>query len=252
MTIDWTALPVGLVIATLATMVGLGGGILWTPYLILVVGLSPPEAVLTSLIIQVAGMGSGGLTAIVHEKASPRLSFVLAAAALPGVAAGVCLKSFISQQDMVFLLGVACLATALVFVAAREDLDSLPVTQLPIRTAARYLWVTPMLSTLTGLLSVGVGDFLVPILRNRLHMKMETAIGTCLILMSINAAVAAGFHLMTGERCSPQLVAWAALGVIAGGQIGPRIARLIPDQTLKEIFIYGLSLVGIHIVFNAF
>ncbi len=28
---NWTALPVDIVIASLATMVGLGGGILWTP-----------------------------------------------------------------------------------------------------------------------------------------------------------------------------------------------------------------------------
>jgi hypothetical protein len=47
------------------------------------------------------------------------------------------------------------------------------------------------------------------------------------------------------------IVVWALFGVLIGGQIGPRLAGVIPDQTLKEIFIYGLSLVGIHILFNA-
>ncbi len=242
----------GLVIATLATMVGLGGGILWTPYLIFVAGLSLPDAVLTSLIIQIAGMGSGGIAVAVQKKTDPRISLILAAAAFPGVAGGVWLSTVVPQDYMVFLLGVACLATALVFVASREDFGDVPVKEVPLRFLAPYLWPVPVLSTLTGLLSVGVGDFLVPILRNRLNMKMDSAIGACLILMAINAAVASALHVAGGETFSGRLVLSAALGVIAGGQIGPRIAKLIPDQTLKEIFIYGLSLVGIHIVFNAF
>ncbi|MDQ7781425.1 MAG: sulfite exporter TauE/SafE family protein [Desulfomonilaceae bacterium] len=249
---EWTALPVGLVFASLATMVGIGGGILWTPYLIFVLGLSPAEAVLTSLIVQVAGMGSGGLTVAVQNKTDPRVSLILAGAAFPGVAAGVWLSTVVPQQCVVFLLGVACLATALVFVAAREDLGDAPVRKVPLRSIVPYLWPVPLLSTLTGLLSVGVGDFLVPILRNRLNMRMDAAIGACLILMAMNAAVASALHIAGGETFSGRLVFIAALGVIAGGQIGPRIARRIPDQTLKEIFIYGLSLVGIHIVFNAF
>ncbi len=249
---EWTALPVGLVIATLATMVGIGGGILWTPYLIFVAGLNPAEAVLTSLIIQIAGMGSGGIAVAVQKKTDPRISLILAAAALPGVAAGVWFSTIVPHHYLVFLLGAACLATALVFVAAREDFGVSPVNVVPLRSLYRYLWPVPLLSTLTGLLSVGVGDFLVPILRNRLNMKMEAAIGACLILMAINAAVASVLHVAIGEPFSAQLVFSAALGVMAGGQIGPRIARLVPDQTLKEIFIYGLSLAGIHIVFNAF
>jgi uncharacterized membrane protein YfcA len=50
-----TAMPVGVVIASLATMVGLGGGILWTPYLIFVVGLKPSEAAPPSPLIQTCG-----------------------------------------------------------------------------------------------------------------------------------------------------------------------------------------------------
>ena len=51
---EWAALPAGFVIATLATLVGFGGGVLWMPYLILVAQLDPTQAVVTSLVIQVA------------------------------------------------------------------------------------------------------------------------------------------------------------------------------------------------------
>ncbi len=247
---DWTALPVGVAIATLATMVGLGGGILWTPYLILVAGLEPSQAVTASLIIQVGGMGSGGVTALRQGKTDPRLAAVIALSAFPGVAVGVWLTTVIPPESLVFLLGLACLATALVFVSVREDYEFLPTKTVALPAAVRYVWIPPLLSVLTGLLSIGVGDFLVPILRNRLGMKMDSAIGTCLVVMALNAALAAGLHFLMAAEFPTGLVFWALLGVIAGGQIGPRLAARVPDQTLKEIFVYGLSLVGIHILFN--
>ncbi len=82
-------------------------------------------------------------------------------------------------------------------------------------------------------------------------MKMDAAIGTCLVVMAFNAALAAALHLIGGATFPRELVAWAVLGVIAGGQIGPRLADRMSDQTLKEIFIYGLSIIGIHVLFNA-
>jgi uncharacterized protein len=248
---EWTCFPVGIVIAALATMVGLGGGILWTPYLIFVAKLDPAQAVLTSLIIQVWGMGSGAVATLRKKNTDPKLALLIAAASFPGVAVGVGLTTVVEPESLVFLLGAACLATALVFVAVREDYEFLPTRTVSTRSVVPYLWIPPAFSILTGLLSVGVGDFLVPILRNRLGMKMEAAIGVCLLVMAANAAVAAGLHLIRGEGFSEKLLLWAVMGVLVGGQIGPRLASKVPDQTLKEVFIYGLALVGIHILFNA-
>jgi uncharacterized membrane protein YfcA len=249
--VNWTAFPVGVIIASLATMVGLGGGILWTPYLIFVIGLKPSEAVLTSLLIQTCGMGSGGVAAMRRVKISVGLVLSLAVSALPGVALGVLLQTVIDQRALVFVLGAACMTTALIFVLAREIFDFVPNDHLPLRSLVPYLWLPPLLSVLTGLLSIGVGDFLVPILRNRLRMRMGLAIGACLLLMACNAAVAAALHLLQGTRFPLGLFLWAMAGALAGGQIGPRLAHKISDQTLKEIFTYGLSLVGIHVLFNA-
>ena len=247
---EWIALPAGFVIATLATLVGLGGGILWMPYLIFVAKLGPAEAVVTSLIIQVGGMGSGSLAVIKDKKTDLRVSLYLAACALPGVPVGVWLSGIVPADAIVFLLGVACLAVALVFVHGHDGLGASPVERVATREAAPYLWLAGLFAILTGLLSIGVGDFLVPILRNRLYMKMESAMAACLIVMAINAALAAALHVAMGEHFAVGIVLWAIPGVILGGQVGPRLASRISDQTLKEIFVYGLSLAGIHMMFN--
>ena len=91
---------------------------------------------------------------------------------------------------------------------------------------------------------------MVPILRSRLRMKMESAMAACLIVMTMNAALGAILHLIIGDRFAVGLVLWAIPGVIIGGQVGPRFAGRISDQTLKEIFVYGLSLAGIHMIFS--
>jgi uncharacterized protein len=248
---DWAALPIGIVFATMATMVGIAGGVLWTPYLIFVARLDASQAILVSLLIQVAGMGSGAVAVMRQGKTDIRLATALAAAALPGVAAGAWLSTIIPAKSLVFLLGAILLATALVFVYAREELGVRPVDSVNVKQAARYLPFSTLFSILTGLLSVGAGDFMVPILRNRLRMKMDVAIGACLLVMAANAVFGSCLHLMKGEPIAWRIVVWAIPGVLIGGQIGPRLADRIPDQTLKEIFIYGLSLLGIHVMFNA-
>lgn len=250
MTGEWMALPAGFIIATLATLVGFGGGILWMPYLLLVAQLDPSRAVVTSLVIQVGGMGSGSLAVIRAKKTDLRLSLYLAAAAFVGVPVGVWLSKLVPGDSVVFLLGILSLALALVFVYTQDDFESSLVTKVSLRRTAPYLWLSTVFAILTGLLSMGVGDFLVPILRNRLRLNMESAMGACLIVMAASAALAAILHIAIGDTFAPNLVLWAIPGVLLGGQVGPLLAGRIPDQTLKEIFIFGLSLAGIHMMFS--
>ena len=247
---EWAALPAGFVIATLATLSGFGGGVLWMPYLLLVARLDPTQAVVTSLVIQVAGMGSGSVAVIRAKKADLRLASYLSVCAFLGVPIGVWLSTEVSADSIVFMLGVFSLAIALVFVYTQEDVDNSGIKRVSLRQTVPYLWLSTLFAILTGLLSMGVGDFLVPILRNRLRMDMESAMAACLIVMAMNAALAAVLHLMIGEKFATNVALWAIPGVILGGQLGPRLAGRIPDQTLKEIFIYALSLAGIHLIFN--
>ncbi len=247
---EWAALPAGLVIATAATLTGFGGGILWMPYLVYVAKLDPAQAVVTSLIIQVGGMGSGSIAVIKTGKIDLRLSLYLAVGSFVGIPIGVWLSRFIPPESLVFILGVGCLSIALVFVYLQESFSNTYVDRVSLRQAAPYLWPATLFSILTGILSMGIGDFLVPILRNKLRLTMEAAMGTCLVVMAMNAALAAVLHVMVGDTYALTTVLWAIPGVLIGGQVGPRLAGRIEDQTLKEIFIYGLSLAGIHFMFN--
>jgi hypothetical protein len=40
--------------------------------------------------------------------------------------------------------------------------------------------------------------------------------------------------------------------VIIGGQIGPRFSERINERMLKEVFIFLLTLIGIHLIYNSY
>jgi len=61
----WLALPTGILISTVVSSIGIGGGILWMPFLLVVLKMNPETAVSTSLLIQTFGkpilaVGGGG------------------------------------------------------------------------------------------------------------------------------------------------------------------------------------------------
>jgi uncharacterized membrane protein YfcA len=53
----FTILFIGVAISTVAVMLGIGGGILWSPVLILLYKIGPGEAITTALALQIGGMG---------------------------------------------------------------------------------------------------------------------------------------------------------------------------------------------------
>jgi uncharacterized protein len=118
---NWISLPAGFVIATLVSTVGIGGGILWMPFLLLGLKLRPDTAVVTSLLIQTAGMGSGAVAFWRQNQTDLRLSGFLLAVTVPGVAIGAFLTRSITPDHLELILGLLTLATAFIFVSGHES-----------------------------------------------------------------------------------------------------------------------------------
>ena len=104
----------------------------------------------------------------------------------------------------------------------------------------------------SGMLSISMGEWLVPLLRNRLALTMNVAVATSVATIFGTCVLGAGAHLLQGGRADVPALLWALPGVILGGQIGPRIAGRINDRVLKEIFIFLLTLIGIHLIYNSY
>jgi uncharacterized membrane protein YfcA len=249
---SWLALPAGILIASVVSTVGIGGGILWMPFLIIIYNLKPDTAVVTSLLIQCAGMGSGTVTFWRQRRIDIRLMQFLLAVTIPGIAVGVLAARMLSPVYLELILGVLTLSTAMIFVSAHQRYADVGQKRSDIRSARRYGWIFSTMAIASGMLSISIGEWLVPVMRSRLSLKMGVAIATSVATVFGVCVLAAIFHLCMGGRADTATLVWAVPGVIIGGQIGPRIAGIINDRILKEIFVFLLTLIGIHLIYNSY
>jgi hypothetical protein len=231
--------------------IGLGGGILWVPLLLWVFGLSPQEAVATSLVIQVVGLGSGSFAYIKSRMVNFRLVGTIILAALPAVIAGSLLAVSLPKAMVQGTLGIMSLAIALIFVSAKEAVETQAAYKYDLKKVSGILPIPAFFGFFSGFLSVGIGEWLIPSLKTRLNMNMYRAVANVVVVMFVLAITGAVTHGVVSENIKWQLVIWGALGVVIGAQVGPRIARRINDRALKEVFIYIMTLIGIHEIFLA-
>ncbi len=243
----------GLFISTAAMTIGIGGGILWTPLLILAYGLSPQEAVATSLLIQVVGMGSGSFAFLRTKLVEKKLAMIFFFAALPGVIIGSFITVNLPQQPVQMALGIMAMLLALLFVASHDQLDEDQDHYRFNRKKVNLLLPIPgFFGFIMGFLSLGIGEWLIPAMRNRLRLNMKRCIATIIPMMFLLAVVASCLHWsLMEESLQMDYLLWGGLGTLIGGQLGPRVARYIDDRMLKETFIFMMTLIGIHLIFQA-
>lgn len=241
----------GIAIATVVTITGIGGGVFWMPFLMLVLGIPPDVAVPTALAIQVAGIGSGAVRYLWIKKVDIKLGLLCAGMAVPMVVVGSYVGQRLSSTILEVALGLVTIGISLFFISGDDWFTDERRTRVEIREAVKFGFVPLVSSFVSGLLSVGVGDFIVPIMVKRFKLSMDVAVGTAVLVMTIVAVIGVVSHLAFGGRFDTTVLLWSVPGVIIGGQIGPRLADRIDDRTLREVFIFLLLLIGIHILYNS-
>lgn len=241
----------GLIISSASMAIGIGGGILWTPLLILVYGLSPQEAIAVSLFIQITGLGSGSFAYFKAKLIHVRLSVILAIIALPGVIIGSYMTVNLPEDTIQMVLGIMAMILAILFVVSNDETETLKNFKLTAKSIRKVAPIPGFFGFLMGFLSVGISEWLIPALRHKLKLDMPHAIGTSMGMMFILAIISSALHFNLSGNFHAEIFIFASIGTIIGGQIGARISQRINEQLLKQSFIYLMTLIGIHLIFQA-
>ena len=249
---SWLSLPAGILIATMVSTVGIGGGILWMPFLLIILKVRPDTAVVTSLLIQTAGMGSGAIAYWRQRQVDVRLAGLILVYAVPGIGCGVLLTRILAPDHLELILGMITLTTATIFVSASDKYGQGGRQRAEHHAGRRYGWVVSFMAIASGMLSISIGEWLVPLLRNKLALRMGAAVATSVAVIFGTCVLGAGAHLLLGGMADLPSLLWAVPGVLIGGQIGPRITERINDRVLKEVFVFLLTLTGIHLIYNSY
>ncbi len=258
------ASPVGFLIGVSLGALGGGGSILAVPVLVFVAGQEPQAATTTSLgvvgLAALAGMGDHGRAGRVRVG----VGLVFGLAGVGGSLAGSALNHRLDPD--VLLVAFA----ALTVLAAWRMMTACPtctrlgeqrstdastgvtvVTRLradPV-TIAKVVGAGTVVGFFTGLFGVGGGFIIVPALTLLLGFAMPEAIGTSLLVIAVNCAVALGARIGDGVEWRVTLPFAAAS--LAGVLTGSRISDRLPARTMLRWFSGLLVAVAAYTAVNA-
>lgn len=251
------ASPLGFLIGLSLGALGGGGSILAVPALVYAAGQTPKQATTTSLVL----VAMTALIGIVpHWRAgrvrmAPGLLF-----GLVGIGGSLLGSHWNTSVDEdVLLLAFAALMLVAAWAMWRRNrpaqaepravgaASTVSVTQvrLDAATIVKVVLAGSGVGLLTGFFGVGGGFVIVPALVLALHFTMPEAVGTSLLVITINAVIALGSRLDAGSidwgTVIPFTIASLA-GVIAGG----RLAGKVDSSVLQRWFVWLLVAVAVY------
>ncbi|MBB5960185.1 hypothetical protein FHS29_006808 [Saccharothrix tamanrassetensis] len=244
MTVVVLALVAGAVVGLSLGALGGGGSVLAVPALIYLLGFSPQQATTAGLLIVVA---TSATALAAHARAGAvrwRLGVLFAAAGvLPAAAAGL----FTHRVPAAVLTGMfaAVAAVAAVLVLRR------PTRPVGAARPARAAGVGAGLGALTGFLGVGGGFLAVPALVGVLAVPMSAAVGTSLLVITANAAVAFAARIGTVAAVDWALVGPFAATALLGAWDGKRLAAKVDAVALQRVFAVVLLAVAAFMMLDA-
>ncbi|CAJ1587103.1 sulfite exporter TauE/SafE family protein [[Mycobacterium] wendilense] len=230
------ALAIGLavLVGVALGLLGGGGSILTVPLLAYVAGMDAKEAITTSLLV--VGVTSA-IGAISHARAGRvrwRIGLTFGAAGMVGAFGGGMLARFVPDRALLVAFAVMMAITAVAMLRGRKANTGADGRE-PRLPVSRVLVDGVAVGFVTGLIGAGGGFLIVPALVLLGGLPMQVAVGTSLVVITMNAVAGLAGHLT-----SIQIDWTVALGVtvaaVVGALIGARLTSLINPDALRKAF----------------
>lgn len=233
------ALVSGAVIGVALGALGGGGSVLAVPALIYLLGFTPVAATTASLVI-VAVTTAAALPAHAREgHVRWRTGLLFAAAGIGPAMLGGLVAARLPAAGLTAAFALVALVAAVRMLRPRPGPSDAVRAVRPGRAAAAGAG----LGAVTGVLGVGGGFLAVPALVGVLGLRMRAAVGTSLLVITLNSVAALALRAGTAEGLD-----WAVIGPFAGAAVlgawdGKRLGALVSGQALQRIF--ALVLLGV-------
>jgi uncharacterized protein len=267
----------------LGAILGIGGGVLLIPLLVIVLGLPMHEAVGTSVISVIATSTAVASTNVERGTANMRLGMTLEIATSMGAIAGGLTAGVLSARALEGLFAAVLIPTAILMWRGRTEplavgadaapppedgqpgddrhklgrlgatyrdmtaggLVSYRVERLPIG-----LLVSLVAGNLSGLLGIGGGVFKVPALHLLCRVPVKAAAATSNFMIGVTAVASAFLYYRRGE-VRPALTAAVVLGVLAGSAAGSVLNQYLAGPAVKRLFAVLIVAVAAQMLYRA-
>ncbi|KPV61590.1 MAG: hypothetical protein AOA65_2407 [Candidatus Bathyarchaeota archaeon BA1] len=251
-------------VGIISAMIGVGGGFLVVPALVLLFFIPSHKAVGTSLTMIIFTALSSTLAYSRQRRIDYSLGLILTMGTVPGAIMGAYVTRFVTARGLSFLFGLFLVAVALRMMLAPERgaqkaseskqrgwhrrlTDSKDVVFEYNANMKPGLALSFLGGFTSGFFGVGGGAVMVPVMNLGMGVPIHIAVATSMFMMMFTSLSGVATHLMLGNVL-PDYALYLSIGVIGGAQVGALIARRLKARYLERIFGVFLVVVGLRMV----
>lgn len=225
---------------------GLGGGIIIVPFLTLAMGLDIKQAVPVSMAAIVVNSLSSSSEYMKKGMVDVEIMAPLSLAMVLGMIVGSSALYFIPQQLVRILLAAVLLYTAVSLLKGQEK----PREHVERNKRNRMLLCCALAffgGIMGGLVGVGGGIILVPLMFLLLGIPLTTARGTSSFIVGFSGAASLGVYFLSG-LVNLTVAPAVMLGTVLGGKLGGRLGAVAKPKIVKIIMFIVLLWVSYKLV----
>lgn len=234
----------GVMAGGLGALLGIGGGIVLVPLLVLGFGIPLEQAVPASLMCVVANSCAAAASYVENKLSDLRLGLTLELATVMGAIVGGLVAAFVAEAMVAVVFGLFTLFVSLQMLLLRAPVQE-PVTTTQYVPVNYPLGISGsfVAGGLSALLGVGGGPLKVPLMSYGMRVPFKVASATSNLMVGVTGAASVAAYAWRGHL-NLALVAPLVVGVLAGASVGSRWMPKVPTAVLKKLFAAVLLLVA--------
>ncbi len=253
-------LPIfGFLIAIVASLTGIGGGIFIVPVLSLLYGFAPANAAGTSLTVIIFTAVAATVNYSRQRRIFWRTGLTLAVTTAPGAYIGAWLTTQLTEDTLGLIFGFFLIAVAIYVILgfndrgrSKSDRDEPSAeSDSAMISSGRIILIGAGLSFFgglaSGLLGIGGGLLVVPIMAFIMGMSMHFATATSMFTMIFTSLSGVVQHYQA-NHINFETALLLALGAVLGAQVGAYASKRVSSKNLRRIFGVVLIISGINMI----
>jgi uncharacterized membrane protein YfcA len=258
----------------LGGLLGVGGGVIVVPILILVFGFESRIAVGTSSMMVLFTALSGTGAYFRQKRIDWKTGILAAVTTVPGAAIGAYLTKFFSSGSLAIIFGLTLFVMATIMIRRTlrgpNNQSTGNTVKVPQQSGSRAGWKRRIVDTAgnvfdysarlnpglpllffgglaSGFLGIGGGLVVVPILDGIVGLPIHLAVATSRLTMIFTSFSSVSTHIMLGNVRIDYAIP-LIIGILLGAQSGARTAKRLKSTALERVFAVFMIAIGIILI----
>lgn len=246
---------------------GLGGGVILVPTLLLIASVSdafawatPQTIVGVSLIVMIFTGLASTLTYLKVKRVDYKTGLLFLIGSIPGGVVGSWLNQFVDGDSFQLYFGILMIIISLLLVLKKKDPPKRELLGKHVRTFTyngetyQYKVQKPLAITLafivgilSGLFGIGGGSIMVPAMILLFGFPVHIATATSMFMIFFVSIVGSTTHIALGH-IPWEYVLFFIPGAWIGGKLGAKVNQMLSSKTLEWILRILLIFIGLRMI----